>query len=163
MLSCTTLMIVTYLLQTLRLAAASTAGEDCKPSCKATPYSQTWPSQHEWASLNQSISGRLLRPPPPGAVCHPDQPTFNAATCPTVQKEWLTSVYHTENPVSSLHNNWNNDTCLPYPADPCSGKGYPIYVVNATSAEDVKQGIDFAREKNVRLIVKGTGHDYLGR
>jgi hypothetical protein len=80
-----------------------------------------------------------------------------------VQKEWLTSVYHTKNPLSSLHNNWNNDTCLPYPADPCSGKGYPIYVVNATCAEDVKQGIDFAREKNVRLIVKGTGHDYLGR
>jgi len=29
--------------------------------------------------------------------------------------------------------------------------------------EDVKAGVDFARERNVRLIVKGTGHDYLGR
>jgi FAD/FMN-containing dehydrogenase len=27
----------------------------------------------------------------------------------------------------------------------------------------VKKGIDFARENNIRLIVKGTGHDYLGR
>jgi FAD/FMN-containing dehydrogenase len=65
--------------------------------------------------------------------------------------------------VSTIQNNWNNDTCLPYPTDPCSGEGYPIYVVNATSAEDVKKGVDFARENNVRLIVKGTGHDYLGR
>ena len=38
-----------------------------------------------------------------------------------------------------------------------------MYVVNATCAEDVKKGIDFARERNVRLVVKGTGHDYLGR
>jgi FAD/FMN-containing dehydrogenase len=65
--------------------------------------------------------------------------------------------------VSTIQNNWNNDTCLPYPTDPCSDEGYPIYVVNATNAEDVKRGVDFAREKNVRLIVKGTGHDYLGR
>jgi FAD/FMN-containing dehydrogenase len=62
-----------------------------------------------------------------------------------------------------MENNWNNDTCLPIATYPCSGQGYPIYVVNATCAEDVKKGVDFARENNVRLVVKGTGHDYLGR
>jgi hypothetical protein len=102
-------------------------------------------------------------PPPPGAVCHPNQPTYNPAACPAVQAGWLTTIWHTDNPVSSIENNWNNDTCLPYPTVPCSGEGYPVYVVNATSAEDVKKGVDFARENNVRLIVKGTGHDYLGR
>jgi len=35
--------------------------------------------------------------------------------------------------------------------------------VNATCKEDVKRGVDFARENDVRLIVKATGHDYLGR
>ena len=38
-----------------------------------------------------------------------------------------------------------------------------MYVVNATCKEDVKKGVDFAREYNVRLIVKGTGHGYIGR
>jgi hypothetical protein len=61
-----------------------------------------------------------------------------------------------------MENNWNNDTCLPN-ATVCSGEGYPIYVINGICANDVKKGIDFARSKNIRLIVKGTGHDYLGR
>ncbi len=131
--------------------------------CKAIPGTNTWPSESEWSRLNQSLSGSLLKPSPPGAVCHPDQPTYNPAACPAVQAGWLTSVWHSDNSVSVSENNWVNDTCLPVATDPCSGEGYPIYVVNATCAEDVKKGVDFARRKHVRLIVKGTGHDYLGR
>jgi hypothetical protein len=59
--------------------------------------------------------------------------------------------------------NWSNDSCLPDPSAGCSGAGYSVYVINATSKEYVKKGVDFARKNNVRLIVKGTGHDYLGR
>ncbi|KAM0323137.1 hypothetical protein ACHAQA_008987 [Verticillium albo-atrum] len=62
-----------------------------------------------------------------------------------------------------MWDNFSNDTCLPNPAYPCSPDGYPPYVVNATTAEHVKLGVDFARKHNVRLIVKSTGHDYLGR
>jgi hypothetical protein len=131
--------------------------------CKAAPGSRDWPSQTTWNTLNDTLSGHLLQPPPPGAVCHPGQPTYNSTTCPSVQKGWFLAAYHIEQPSSNLWNNFNNDTCLPDPSDPCSGKGYPLYVVNATSAKDVKIGIDFARRHNVRLIVKGTGHDYLGR
>ena len=64
--------------------------------------------------------------------------------------------------MSSIANNWNNDTRLPLPTATCSDEGYPVYVVNAASKEDVKAGVDSARERNVRLIVKETGHDYLG-
>jgi len=35
--------------------------------------------------------------------------------------------------------------------------------VNATNKDDVKKAVDFAKENNVRLVVKGSGHDYLGR
>jgi hypothetical protein len=133
------------------------------PECKAIPGSSDWPSDDEWAKLNTSISGRLLKPPPPGAVCHPDQPTFDAASCHIVAADWLTSAWQANDPVSTICNNFNNDTCLPDPRYPCSSEGYPIYVVNATCAEDVKHGVDFARQHHVRLIVKGTGHDYLGR
>ncbi|UKZ74474.1 hypothetical protein TrVFT333_002142 [Trichoderma virens FT-333] len=58
---------------------------------------------------------------------------------------------------------FDNYTCLPEENTPCSPAGYPAYVVNASTAEHVKIGIDFARKYNVRLNVKNTGHDYLGR
>lgn len=99
----------------------------------------------------------------PGAVCHSDQPTYNNATCPVVQAEWATAVFHQANTISNYWNNFNNDCCLPFPLVPCSGEGYPVYVVNATSADDVKKGVDFARRNDVRMVVKATGHDYLGR
>lgn len=41
--------------------------------------------------------------------------------------------------------------------------GYPVYVVNATTPEHVAMGVNFAAANNIRLIVKATGHDYLGR
>jgi hypothetical protein len=157
--SSTKTAMLCYVLQLLGLTVSSLAHSQCK----ATPGSYNWPSDVEWAKLNTSLSGRLLKPLPPGAVCHESQPIFDAALCPSVAAAWKTSAFHANNPVGTICNNFNNDTCLPVPTDPCSGQGYPIYVVNATCAEDVKQGVDFARENNIRLIVKGTGHDYLGR
>lgn len=106
--------------------------------CKTTPSSADWPSTAAWAALSSSVSGHLIKTVPPGAVCHPDQPTYNPVTCPIVQAGFLTSVWHTKDPVSSIVNNWNDDTCLPLAKVPCSGEGYPIYVVNAISKEDVK-------------------------
>lgn len=65
--------------------------------------------------------------------------------------------------MSIAWNNMNNDSCLPDPSAPCSGLGYPVYVVNATSAEEVKLGIDFARNNNIRVNVKASGHDFMKR
>jgi hypothetical protein len=156
-------VIVLFAQLVMSVNANATAKISPHSTCKATPGSSYWPSDSSWTSLNRSLNGRLFKPTPPGAVCHPDQPTFNATLCPTVQAEWLTAVFHTDDPVSGVQENWSNDTCLPYPNDTCSGEGYPVYVINATCAEDIKLGIDFARKHNIRLIVKATGHDYLGR
>jgi hypothetical protein len=151
----------TFAVQLLNVATACSSPSQSR--CKATLSSPDWPNTAAWAALNSSLCGRLIKTVPPGAVCHPDQPTYNPVTCSAVQGGFLTSIWHTNDPVSSIVNNWNNDTCLPLPTVPCSSEGYPVYVVNATSKEDVKAGVNFARERNVRLIVKGTGHDYLGR
>jgi hypothetical protein len=153
--------MLAYLLQLLALTDAGQSSPT--PSCKASLGSPDWPSASAWAALNHSVAGRLLQPPPPGAVCHPGQVTYNAQTCPAVMEAWPTIFFHEDNPVSVAWNNWSNDSCLPYPDTPCSGEGYPVYVVNATCKEDVKEGVDFARENNVRLVVKATGHDYIGR
>jgi hypothetical protein len=58
-------------------------------------------------------------------------------------------------------------TCLPGDADlpnaNCTLGGYPIYVVNARNAWDVQAGVNFARNKNIRLVIKNTGHDFNGK
>jgi hypothetical protein len=151
-----------FVLLFLQLLSIGSPGQT-SPSCKASPGCPSWPSQSKWHALNSSISGRLLQPTPPGAVCHPGQPTYNNATCAKVAAEWLTVDFYAEDPISNAWPNWNNDSCLPFLPSPCSGGGFPIYAVNATGVEDIKKGIDFAREHNVRLVVKATGHDYLGR
>jgi hypothetical protein len=131
--------------------------------CKSVPGSSDWPTDQEWAALNETLGGQLIKPTPPGAVCHPEQSTYNSAVCPTVETEWATFPFHREDPVSSAWNNWNNDTCIPDPQYTCSPLGYPSYVVNATTADHIAAGVKFAGSNNIRLIVKGTGHDYLGR
>jgi FAD/FMN-containing dehydrogenase len=58
-----------------------------------------------------------------------------------------------------------NQSCDPFqPRDkPCTLGNYVRYAVNATSAEDVTAALKFAREKNIRFVIRNTGHDYLGR
>jgi hypothetical protein len=158
-------MAYCYLLLVISVSSLFSTGlaNPASGACKAAPGMPNWPTPAEWQLLNSSLAGNLLMPPPPGAVCHPGQATYNATECPVVQHLWTNTTFQVDNPIGTILNNWNNDSCLPEATDPCSGAGYPIYVVNATSAGDVKRGIDFAREHNVRLVVKGSGHDYLGR
>src|SRR5690349_19375691 len=64
-----------------------------------------------------------------------------------------------------------NNSCTPFSDDPsvfqsttaCQLGNAPIYAVNVSNFRDVQAGFEFAQEKNVRLVVKNTGHDYLGR
>lgn len=37
------------------------------------------------------------------------------------------------------------------------------YVVAARKTQDIVEAVNFAREHNLKLVVKGTGHDYIGR
>ncbi|CZR51587.1 related to isoamyl alcohol oxidase [Phialocephala subalpina] len=160
------------------------------PSCKSVPGDPSWPSPQTWTDLNTTLGGQLLQPNPPGAVCHPTHATYNATICAEVQLLWSSEFFHQRDPISAEWNNWNNDSCLPDERFPCSSVGsreqnqlrgveietfpeeavtddlgvrYPIFVVNATAAAYVKAGVDFARKYNIRLIVKSSGHDYVGR
>ena len=128
--------------------------------CKITPDSPDWPSEDEWQALNASISGRLIKPTPPGAVCHPELPQYNNASCNALIAKWSDSTYHLSEPVTV---DYNDDACLPGPNAPCNSSGYPAYVIAAESATDIQAGVKFAARTGVRLIVKGTGHDYPGR
>ncbi|KIM38049.1 hypothetical protein M413DRAFT_13018 [Hebeloma cylindrosporum] len=46
---------------------------------------------------------------------------------------------------------------------PCKQESVPPIGVDIRKPEDAQAAINFARRKNLRLVVKNTGHDYLGR
>ena len=132
----------------LALAAAPVLGlpRGNVTACKATPGDAGWPSPEAWAQLNETTGGHLLRPTPPGAVCHPTQPVFAEDQCSKIQSSWFDEFFHADDPVSVEWNNWNNDTCLANSNFPCSTTGYPVYVVNATTPQHVKAGVDFGEQ-----------------
>lgn len=142
------------------LALASCVGGQPYSACKPVFGSPDWPPATVWNRLNNTVSGRLLAPALPGAVCHADQPQYNNESCALLATQWHTSSFHAENPVSA---DYNDVTCLPDNQHPCSPAGYPRYVVQAITAHDVQQAVSFAAETGIRLVVKGTGHDFLGR
>ena len=115
-------------------------------SCKATPSSSSWPSQALWDGLNASISGQLLAPLPPGAVCDISLPVHNDTACSYIASQYNISAFHAQNPVSLDQVGWELDQCLPYAGYPCNLQHFPKYVVNATQAIHVKAGKDFARK-----------------
>jgi hypothetical protein len=129
--------------------------------CKVTPKSPGWPCAADWEALNRTVDGRLLKPFPQAAVCHPSKPEFNVAVCK--KTDWTSATTYADDPIGIINPNWSDDCCLPAPQYPCTGEGFPVFVVNASTAAHVSAGVDFARKHNIRLNVKGSGHDYLGR
>ncbi|RAL65038.1 hypothetical protein DID88_001146 [Monilinia fructigena] len=132
----------------------------------AGPTDGCWPSQTSWKSLNASISGRLIKATPAAIVCYPG-PQRNLEACSTVVKELSDEQLVANDPIA-LDFPINN-TCPPVdfaagniPGN-CSIGNAPRYVVNATKPEDVAMGVDFARKNNIRLVIRNTGHDLLGR
>jgi hypothetical protein len=121
-------------------------------SCKAYPGTSSWPNVDQWNSLNETLGGQLIKPLTPAGVCHKDQPNYDEARCLELGGEqaggdgpglWRSYDWHAEDPVSVEWDNWMNWTCLPSPEAPCTGDGYPAYVVNATTAEHVQAGVNF--------------------
>jgi hypothetical protein len=133
------------------------------PRCKHVPGSAGWPSDAEWANLRQQVGGRLLKPSAPAAACHRNVQSEGAPSCAQVNAGWGTHEFHINHPTSTIWQLWNNFSCPVSPSAPCSTSGYPVYVVAAQVTKDVQSAVNFARTRNIRLNIKATGHDFLGR
>jgi hypothetical protein len=56
-------------------------------------------------------------------------------------------------------------TCKPElgPDGDCTLGGYPVYVVNAKNVYQIQLAVNLARNLNIRLVIKNTGHDFAGK
>ncbi|TEA11815.1 FAD-linked oxidoreductase ZEB1 [Colletotrichum sidae] len=133
------------------------------PSCKYLPGDAGWPSPETWAQLNETVGGRLVATVPLGTPCHGD--AYNATECARLQDAWLYSEVHMESSSSVMAPLFANASCDPFrPRDsPCTLGNYVSYAVNATGPDDVVAALKFADDRNVRFVIRNTGHDYNGR
>lgn len=68
-----------------------------------------------------------------------------------------------EDPTSIQNPYWLNDSCSPYTSESakCTLGNIVDYTIDVSSAADVVAGVKFAQDKNIRLVIKNTGHEYV--
>jgi len=126
-----------------------------KAECKAFPGSEDWPSEEDWTRLNRTIDGALLKPSPPAAVCYPG-PLYNEERCRYLLRAAVATHFYLDDPLTTLTSWTEGNTCLATlnPIGNCTQGGFPVYVVNATTVKHIQAAINFARNRNIRLVIK---------
>ncbi|PWY85073.1 FAD binding domain protein [Aspergillus heteromorphus CBS 117.55] len=133
-------------------------------SCKFMPGDAAWPAESTWDIFDQLLGGSLSKPVPLAAYCYPDWPQYDAEKCSEITTGWFSGYYH--DPSSIMLPLYEGRSCMPTGynwTDTCTQGGYPTYVVNASTAAQIQLAVNFARNQNLRLVVKNTGHDFNGK
>ncbi|KAG8722046.1 hypothetical protein FRC09_006928 [Ceratobasidium sp. 395] len=139
------------------ISSAAIARDLCTASQKC------WPSSEVWSSFNASIGGRLVAPRPPAWPCH--DPNYDEAACASAKANWFDSFWRANQTGAMQDTAWESPGCsINTPRNVTCEQGFvPTYSVAARSAHDISKTVEFARDHRLRLVVKNTGHDYLGR
>ena len=136
-----------------------------KQRCKVYPGDANWPCDLAWETLNKLTDNRLLQPSPQASACY-NGPLYDGAKCQEMTATWNRSYSHFIDPIEMMSPVAQGLTCLPpnvFDSGNCTRGGFPMYVINATEPKHVQMGVNFARNSGVRLVVKNTGHDFLGK
>ncbi|KAG7095768.1 hypothetical protein E1B28_006473 [Marasmius oreades] len=139
--------------------------------CRCLYGDACWPNDSDFASLSARVSQSLIHPLPPAAVCYPvGNPSGN---CTDVQLHTTDGNWRSDQPGSMQNTNFEtfifpNDTISACYLNttlgvPCTQGSVPPVGVDARTVEDVQAAVQFAANHNLRLVVKNTGHDFLGR
>ncbi|KAL3430244.1 hypothetical protein BDV09DRAFT_178922 [Aspergillus tetrazonus] len=143
-------------------ATAAPAASYSNASCHCLPGDACWPSAAKWNALNSTVGGRLIATVPIGSVCH--EPTYDVEACAQLQEDWNLPQTHYVSSSSIMQQFFTNRSCDPFDEDSsCELGNYVSYAVDVSSSADVVAAIKFAQQNNIRLVIKNTGHDYLGR
>lgn len=113
---------------------------------RVRPGDAAWPDAATWQRLKDAVGGNLLEVHPLFAGC--DQNTACADTLKRIRNPFFLG----DQPGGTQVSGWL-DAWTPHPST-CA--------VKARNAADVSAAVNFARDHKLRLVVKGTGHSYLG-
>ena len=130
------------------LVVCASASADEGGFCR--PDQPCWPPAAEWQKLRAAVGGRLLQPELPFAHCIADA---KSAECATEIENLKNPYFIQDQPGGTESLGWLG----------AWNAAASVYAVAAESPADVAAAVNFAREHRLRLVVKGTGHDYLGR
>ncbi len=119
------------------------------PARRVRPGDSSWPTETDWSKLKRVVEGRLIRIEPPFAACPKDP---NGAACLEILNRLKNPYYIGDQPGLTQTSGWV-DGWMSAPS---------VYAVAAAKVEDVVAAVNFAQEKNLRLVVKGGGHSYKG-
>ncbi|KAL2430427.1 FAD-linked oxidoreductase hmp9 [Exophiala dermatitidis] len=138
-----------------------------KNSCRCIPGDRCWPSDLIWRIFNVTVGGKLIKTEPVAVSCYPG-PDQNPAQCAYVDSNWTDATFQADNVVGLSYP--TNITCPSVnvtagetPTGSCTLGVCPSYAVDATNSLQVSLAVAFAKLFNIRLVVKNTGHDLLGR
>ena len=116
---------------------------------RVRPSDSAWPPAASWDRLRRDLGGRLVKVQSPLAACleAPSSPD-----CARVFKE-LKNPYYLGDEVGLTQSLGWVGAWTSRPS---------VYAVMAQSTDDVVAAVNFARQNNLRLVVKGGGHSYQG-
>lgn len=130
------------------LLASSIPGM-CAGIRRVRPGDPGWPSDALWERLGRDVGGRLVKVPHPFDACLA-APT--GAACAELFKS-VKNPYVLGDSIGLTQTLGWVDAWTSQPS---------AYAVAARTTDDVVAAVDFARQHNLRLVVKGGGHSYQG-
>jgi FAD/FMN-containing dehydrogenase len=116
---------------------------------RVRPSDSSWPSAATWTKLKDDVGGNLIEVKPLFGSCETEP---NGATCLEALKNIGNPYWIGDQPAGTELSGWL-DAWTPAPS---------VYAIKARNAADVAAGVTFARKNNLRLVVKGGGHSYMG-
>jgi len=108
------------------------------------------PSSSEWDALAIQLTGRLIKPV---SVIEPCKSDASLIACTTTLKKIHNPFYLDDTAGATQSQGW-------FKAWDFSNSSYAVEAINT---KDVVAAVKFARNHRIKLVIKGTGHDYLGR
>jgi FAD/FMN-containing dehydrogenase len=116
---------------------------------RVRPSDPSWPTAESWQRLNRDVDGHLIQVQSPLVACANGS---ESAPCQEVIKNLQNPYYIGDQPGATQTSGWV-DGWMSAPS---------AYAVAARSTADVVAAVNFARENNLRLVIKGGGHSYQG-
>ncbi|TQN68547.1 FAD-linked oxidoreductase ZEB1 [Colletotrichum shisoi] len=133
--------------------------------CKTYPGDFLYPIGLVWNIFDLLLGGALTKTIPEASVCYDDFGNYDQAKCDFLTANWVNGSHiHTEDPTAINAVLFEGLNCVPPTINvgetTCKVGGLPSYVVEATTVAHVQLAVNFARNLNLRLVVKNTGHDF---